>query len=109
MTKFDMMCKHFGVTHQFNILEWPSCNGMVERMIKTLKHGFLVVSSSNVQKWAVQVPRILFAYHCGIHNSAKYSPYMILIGRTPRLTIDNKLSNLTQVVDDQVASEGMAL
>jgi hypothetical protein len=48
MTKFDMMCKHFGITHQFTTLEWPSCNGMVERMIKTLKHGFLVVYSSNI-------------------------------------------------------------
>jgi hypothetical protein len=34
---------------------------------------------------------------------------MIFIRKTPRLTIDNKLSNLTQVMDDQIVSEEMAL
>jgi hypothetical protein len=38
-----------------------------------------------------------------------YSPYMILTGKTLRLTIDNQLSNLTQMVDDQVVPKDMAL
>ncbi len=47
MAKFDM-CKIFGITHQFIAPQWPCCNGMVERMIKTLKHVFTIVSSSNI-------------------------------------------------------------
>jgi len=70
------------------------CNGMVEKMIKTLKHGLTIVFSANIQRWDVQVPRILFGYQCGIQISTKYSPYMILT-RIPRLTIDNRLSSLT--------------
>ncbi len=34
---------------------------------------------------------------------------MILIGMIPRLTIDNWLNSLTQVVDDQIDLEKMAL
>jgi hypothetical protein len=47
MVEFDM-CKFFGITHQFIAPQWSCCNGMVERMIKTLKHGLTVVSSSNI-------------------------------------------------------------
>ncbi len=32
---------------------------------------------------------------------------MILMGRTPRFSIDNQLSNLTQVVNDQVDLEDL--
>jgi hypothetical protein len=34
---------------------------------------------------------------------------MILIGKIPRLSIDNQLSNLTQVVNDQVDIEDLTL
>jgi hypothetical protein len=30
----------------------------------------------------------------------KYSPFMVLIGRTPRFTIDNSLSGLCDVFDE---------
>jgi hypothetical protein len=52
---------------------------MVGRMIKTLKHGFTIASSFNVQGWDLQVPKILFMYRYGIQANTKYSPYMILI------------------------------
>ncbi len=45
MAKFDLMCKKYGIIHQFTIPQWSQCNGMVERMIKTLKNGLSVVSS----------------------------------------------------------------
>jgi hypothetical protein len=54
----------------------------VEKMIKMLKHGLVVVFSTNIQRWDVQVPRILFGYRCGIQTNIKYSPYMIITKRT---------------------------
>ncbi len=38
----------------------------------------------------------------------KYSPFMVLIGRTPRFTIDNSLSGLCDVFDEQESPEAMA-
>jgi transposase len=58
MVKFDLMCKKYGITHHFTTPQWPQCNGMVERMIKTLKHGLFVVSSTNLDNWDFQLPRI---------------------------------------------------
>ncbi len=46
---------------------------------------------------------------CGIQANTKYSPYMILTNRTPRLTIDNWLRNLTQIVEDYITNEEMEL
>jgi transposase-like protein len=51
MAKFDLMCKKYGITHQFTTPQWLQCNGMVERMIKTLKNGLSVVSSTNLDNW----------------------------------------------------------
>jgi hypothetical protein len=53
-------------------------DGMVKKMIKTIKHGLLVVSLANIQGWDLQVLNILFEYHYGIQNNTKYSPYMIV-------------------------------
>ncbi len=71
-------------------------------MIKTIKHGItiLVANPANVDCWDEQLDKILFGYRCGIQASTKFSPFMILIGRTPRLRADNYLNALTDVTDD---------
>jgi hypothetical protein len=80
---------------------------MVERMIKTIKHGITVLDATpgNVDCWDEQLARILFGYRCGIQASTKFSPFMILTGRTPRLRADNYLHALIQVTDDGVDVE----
>lgn len=59
--------------------------------------------------WDVQVLSILFWYQCGIQSSTKFSPYMIFTSRTPRLTIDNNLSTLTKIVDDEIDTNTMVI
>jgi hypothetical protein len=66
MVEFDLMCKKYGITHQFITPQWPQCNGMVEKMIKTLKNGLSVVSSIDLDNWDLQLPQILFGYKCDI-------------------------------------------
>jgi hypothetical protein len=80
---------------------------MVERMIKTIKHGITVLAATpgNVDCWDEQLAKILFGFRCGIQTSTKFSPFMILIGRTPRFRADNYLHALTQVTDDGVDVE----
>ncbi len=43
---------------------------------------------------------MLFGYRCGIQASTKFSPFMILTGRTPRLRADNYLQALTTETND---------
>jgi transposase-like protein len=42
--EFDAMCKDHGIHHQHTAPQWSQCNGMVERLIKTIKHGITILS-----------------------------------------------------------------
>ncbi len=66
-------------------------------MIKTIKHGITVpvATPGNMDYWDDHLTKILFGYRCGIQASTRFSPFMILTGRTPRLRADNYLHALT--------------
>ncbi len=86
------------------------CNEMVERMIKTIKHGIIVLATNpaNVDYWDEHLAKVLFRYRCGVQASTKFSPFMVLTGRAPRLRANNYLSALTGVVNDGVDVEQIA-
>ncbi len=107
MAEFDLMCKKYGITHQFIAPRWPQCNGMVERMIKTLKNGLFVVSSTNLDNWDLQLPRIMFGYKSGVQANTKFSPVMVLTRRTSRLTCDNSLAAFINVEEEELTLEEM--
>jgi hypothetical protein len=108
--EFDVMCKDYGIHHQHTAPQWPQCNGMAERLIKTIKHGITVlyVVPDNANCWDEQLAKVMFGYRCEIQSSTKFSPFMILTGRTPRLRADNYLHSLTAEVDDTTDVETTA-
>ncbi len=108
--EFDAMCKDYGIHHQHTAPQWPQCNGMAERLIKTIKHGITVLSTvpDNANCWDEQLAKVMFGYRCGIQSSTKFSPFMILTGRTPRLRADNYLHSLIAEVDDTADVETTA-
>jgi hypothetical protein len=105
--EFNVMCRDYAIQHQRTAPQWPQCNGMVMRMIKTIKHGITVLAATpaNMDCWDQQLAKVLFGYRCGIQTSTKFSPFMILPGRTPRLRADNYLQALTAETDDAVDVE----
>jgi len=105
--EFDVMCKDYGIQHQHTAPQWPQCNGMVEHLIKTIKHGItiLVATPKNIDYWDEHLAKVMFGYRCEIQASTKFSPFMILTGRTPRLRADNYLHALTAVTNDNVDVE----
>jgi len=105
--KFDVVCRDYGIQHQRTAPQWPQCNGMVERLIKTIKHGITILATTpeNVDCWDEHLAKVMFGYRCGIQANTKFSPFMILTGRTPRLRADNYLHALTTVTDDNVDVE----
>jgi hypothetical protein len=108
--EFEVMCKDYVIQHQRTAPQWPQCNRMAERMIKTIKYGITVLATNpaNVDCWDEHLAKVLFGYRCGVQASTKFSPFMVLTGRSPRLRADNYLSALTSVVDDGVDVEQMA-
>jgi hypothetical protein len=105
--KFGLMRKDYEIQHQRTAPQWPQCNGMAERMIKTIKHGITVLAAmpGNVDYWDEQLAKVLFGYRCGIQASTKFSPFMILTGHTPHLRADNYLHDLITVTNDYVGVE----
>jgi hypothetical protein len=83
---------------------------MAECLIKTIKHGITVLYAvpDNANCWDEQLAKVMFGYRCEIQSSTKFSPFMILTGRTPRLRADNYLHSLTAEVDDTADVETTA-
>jgi hypothetical protein len=104
VVEFDVMCKDYGIHHQHTTPQWPHHYGMVEHLIKTIKHGITVqfATLENSNYWDEQLAKVMFGYRCGIQASTKFSPFMILIGHTPHLRADNYLHSLIVVVDEIV-------
>jgi hypothetical protein len=48
MKEFAEICHNYGITHQFTTLAWLQCNGMVECLIKTIKHGLTFMATTNI-------------------------------------------------------------
>jgi hypothetical protein len=109
--EFEVMCRDYVIQHQRTTPQWPQCNGMAERMIKTLKHGITILASNpaNVNCWDEHLAKVLFGYRCGVQASTKFSPFMIMTGRSPRLRADNYLDALTNEVDDTSNIEDTAV
>ncbi len=109
--KFEVMCRDYAIQHQRTAPQWPQCNGMAERMIKTLKHGITVLAAdpANVNCWDEHLAKVLFGYRCGVQASTKFSPFMILMGLSPRLGADNHLNALTNEVNDTSSVEDTAI
>jgi hypothetical protein len=76
-------------------------------MIITLKSGLSVVSSINLDYWVLQLPRKLFGYRSGVQANNKFYPFMVLIGKTPRLTCDNSLATFINVEEEELTLEEM--
>jgi hypothetical protein len=53
--EFETMCRDYAIHHQRTAPQWPQCNGMAERMIKTLKHGITVLAAdpANTNCWDI--------------------------------------------------------
>ncbi len=51
--EFDLMWKDYGIQHQRTAPQWLQCNGMAERIIKTIKHGITVLATTpgSVDYW----------------------------------------------------------
>jgi hypothetical protein len=83
---------------------------MVELLIKIIKHGITILFATpkNVDSYDKQPAKIMFEYKCKILASTIFSPFMIMIGRTPCLRADNYLHFLIAMINNIVDVETIA-
>ncbi|XP_023223278.1 uncharacterized protein LOC111624612 [Centruroides sculpturatus] len=66
----------------------PQCNGMVERLNKTLIDILTHYVDKDQRNWDEMVPYALFAYNTTVHSSTNETPYYLLYGRDPIYPFD---------------------
>lgn len=103
-TLFKSTCTLIGVKKIQTTPYHPQCNGMIERLHKSLADMISHFVAADGKNWDEVLPYALMAYRSAPHSLTGYSPYMLLFGREMRLpTLDN-LSETNQL-DESVQFE----
>ena len=85
------VCKIFQI-HKVNTSSFhPQTDGVVERFNSTLCQSLSMYVSKTQKDWDEYIPLILFAYRTSVSETTGDSPFYLLYGREPRLPLDTKL------------------
>ena len=82
------LCKIAGVKKVHTTPYHPQGNGQCERFNSTLCNMLGTLSEEEKSDWKSHLGCMTHAYNCTKHASTTYSPYYLMFGRHPRLSID---------------------
>ena len=66
----------------------PQSDGMIERYNRTLEEMLSTFVASHQKNWDEYLPYLTMAYRASVHESTKYSPNRLMLGREINLPID---------------------
>jgi hypothetical protein len=66
----------------------PMSDGLVERLNRTLEAMLAMYVSRDQRDWDQYLPYLMMAYRSAIQTSTGYTPYMLMMGRQPRIPSD---------------------
>ena len=83
------LCARFRVHRSLCRSHNSECNGMVERLHRTVKESLVRQTSewssaAHTVDWVALLPSLLHAYNTSVHTVTKYSPFFLFRGRKPR-------------------------
>jgi hypothetical protein len=77
----NILYKQYGITRVKTTAYRPQCDGMVERVNRTLADIIASYVSEEPSKWSDFLPSATFAYNTAVHSSTGYSPFYLMYGR----------------------------
>ena len=79
----------------------PQTDGLVKQFNRTLTAMLAKTVQRGGRDWDQHLPYVLFAYQASLQESTQESPFFLLYGRDPRLSMENVLSPIRtrQLVD----------
>ena len=95
---FGVLCELCKIKRANSSFYHPAGNGLIERMVKTLKQILTMFVDSSHSNWDWFLQASLSAYNTTVHSSLKFSPYEVLFGRKPKIVADVILA---KPVDEQ--------
>ena len=101
------MCSLLEIEKIWTTLYHPQSNGSAKRVHQTLRRMIGKLDPEKCQKWLAHLGSVLIAYNATRSLVMGYSPYYLMFGRRPRLTIDLLFPtcwehNLTCTIDEYV-------
>ena len=94
------LCKLAQVEKMHTTPYHPMTNGHCERFNSTLCNMLGTLSEHDKIDWKAHLSSMTHAYNCTQHPSTTYSPYFLMFGRQPRLSIDFEMGLPVDVSGD---------
>ena len=85
---FQEMCKKFEIDQVRTTAYQPRTNGQVERFHRTLNSMLGKTVTCHQRDWDIRLPFVMAAYRASRHDSTKYTPNMLVLGRENRAPAD---------------------
>ena len=77
------LCDLCGIRKIFTTAQHPQSNGMVERLVRTIKQMLVAQMDTLPGSWDERLPLIQFAYNHSLHSATGEVPYYLWYGRPP--------------------------
>ena len=100
---FAQLCKLCQIKTSKSTFYHPEGNGLVERMIKSIKQILTMYVDSKHSNWDIHLQSAVSAYNTAIQNSIGCSPYEVLFGRCPSVLADVILSRPVEIDEKPLA------
>lgn len=82
--RMAMIHHKLGITHVTTPPYWPQANGLIERMVGTVKQVLRKTVTSK-QDWDIALHPALFAINASRQKSSRFSAFWLMHGYHPRL------------------------
>jgi hypothetical protein len=99
-----------GITNQYTTAYHPPCNGLTERLNKTLANMLAMYTNTPQTDWDEYLPHVTFAYNTSRQDTTKFSPFMLVYGREPVLPTEANLLEPKQTIDaNEIREKALAV
>ncbi len=98
------LCSLLGIKKSRTTPYHPMGNGKTEKMNSTLLNMLRTLSLEKKSKWKDHVTGLAHAYNACKHDSTGFSPFYLMFGRKPRLSLDIALGLPTESTSPVIKS-----